>query len=269
MKVEHRSRRTRKSRQRLRGVGRTLTTAVVVLVAAAITAALSVLAFAHTRTVSSPCEPGEQLVAFVGDSYTSGAGTDSGETSRYPALVGASLGVPVQVRGFNGSGYVARGPKPYDTTFPEAARQVDPEARLVVVFGSRNDAASDDVDITSRQIRTKVAETVAEIRQRAPRAQIVLIGPPWINNKPPARIEQARDAVRAAADDAGVPFVDPLEAGWFAEEDEIEDGKSRLIADDHIHPNDEGHRYLAQKIGAVVRPYLACTAASSSSSEES
>lgn len=263
--LKHRSRRATQPRSRPRPLVRTITRWLALALAAAIAVGLTVLSFKHTQPQSQSCNPQDQLVTFIGDSYTSGAGTDSGKKHRFPALVSSELGVPTQVLGYNGSGYVARGPKPYNTTFPEAAKKVNPEARLVVVFGSRNDAATEDTTITPKQIRKSAEETIATIRERDPRATIVIVGPPWINNKPPDRIVKARTSVRTAADKAGVTFVDPIDEEWFGEEDQISDGKSELIADDHIHPTDEGHEYLARRFSQIVRPHLACTAAPSGS----
>lgn len=257
--LKHHSRSARRPRSKPRPLVRLAIRWLAVAVAAALAAGMTVLAFAHTQPQPQSCDPAEQLVTFIGDSYTSGAGTDSGKDHRYPTLVSTQLGVPVQILGYNGSGYVARGPKPYNTTFPEAAKKVDPETNLVVVFGSRNDVTTDALEITPKQVQKEAEATVATIHERAPGASIVLIGPPWINNKAPRSIERARDAVRAAAEKTGVSFIDPLDEAWFGEKDQISDGKSRLIADDHIHPTDEGHEYLSRKISRAIRPDLTCT----------
>lgn len=247
---------SRESPFRQRSRARRLTTVLVFLLAAGLTAALTVLAFRHSRAQALGCDPLKERVAIIGDSYTSGAGTDSGTDYRYPSLVARRLGVQVEATGYNGSGYVARGPRPFDTTFPEAASEVDPKSSVVLVFGSRNDAASEDTKITPSQIRQAAEQTFETLRATAPKAKIVVVGPPWINADPPPRILKARDSVKKAAETEDLVFVDPLEEGWFSEE--IEDGKSRFIAKDHIHPTDAGHSYLADQIAPVVRQQLTC-----------
>lgn len=226
-----------------------ITATLVGLLAAAVIL-LVALVVRDSRQSVATCTRADQTVTFIGDSYTNGTAKDSGEQARFPALLKKQLGTKVQVLGFNGSGYVARGPKPYNVTFPEAANRVQPNATTVVIFGSRNDTAGYD------QINKAVGTTIDNVRRRAPGAQILVIGPPWINNKPNDQIQLNRNAVRDAANNKRVDFVDPLQLGWFGDPNQIKDGKSTLIADDHIHPTDAGHAYLAQKMRPLIAPTL-------------
>ncbi len=68
-----------------------------------------------------------------------------------------------------------------------------------------------------------------------------------------------RDVIRAAAEAASVPFIDPLRQGWFA------DG-SDLIGADGVHPTDEGHEHLADRIQPVVEEALDARASAPPSS---
>lgn len=213
-------------------------------------AALGAVAVHKSQEEAPSCVPSEQLISFVGDSYTNGAGTDSGAAHRFPALVAAQFGAQKQVLGFNGSGYVARGPKPYNVTFPEAAARVNPTAKVVVVLGSRNDTAP------RSEVESAAKKTFATVREVAPHARIVVFGPPWINGLPTDQIKSDREAVKAAAKSADVEFHDPLADGWFAERSKIRDGKSTMIASDHIHPNDAGHAYIADRIASALVPAL-------------
>ena len=214
-------------------------------------AGISVLAIRKSDTVSqSQCFPASEKIAFVGDSYTNGAGTDSGPKSRYPYLVTKALGTQSQVLGFNGSGYVARGPAPFNVTFPEAAARVSRDASIVVIFGSRNDMGE------YAAIRSAATRTFSEVHKAAPLAKLLVVGPPWINNKPNSTVLNARRAVKDAAAAAKVDFVDPIADGWFAETGQIKNGKSTMIASDHIHPNDAGHKYIAARMESALAPRL-------------
>jgi hypothetical protein len=82
-----------------------------------------------------------------------------------------------------------------------------------------------------------------KVRRLAPNARLVVFGPQWPNAGRPADLLGIRDAVRAAAGNAGLQFVDPLAEGWF-------DTHPELIGGDGWHPTDAGHIYLADRISA-------------------
>lgn len=192
-----------------------------------------------------------QKVVYIGDSITNGTDNDSGVDARFPALIQKSLGGQAVVLASNGSGYIARGPAADAHTFPEQAELVPADAQVVIMMGSRNDMPSADKPDTITQA---AAAAMDAIKARAPHAKIQVIGPPWINQKPSSGIIAVNAAVEAAAKRASLPYVDSLEAGWFAETDNLtNDGRSKFIASDRIHPNDAGHRYLADRIAPIVQ----------------
>jgi len=153
--------------------------------------------------------------------------------------------VPSRILASNGSGYTVVGPAADAKDLPGHAEEVLGDASIVVIFGGRNDMHNAErVD----EIEAQAARTIRIVGERAPRAQVLVVGPPWINPWPSKEILRVRDRVRAATEDADVGWLDPIADGWFAEEDQLVDGRSRLIAEDRIHPTDEGHAYLAQKL---------------------
>jgi phospholipase/lecithinase/hemolysin len=138
-----------------------------------------------------------------------------------------------------GCGYVQRGPE--GVVFLDlvnARRELDYD--LIVFFGSRNDT------LQKGDVRAAAAEAYNAARRNSPDAELLVIGPPWVADDPPDWIQGTRDAVAAAAADAGATFVDPLAEGWFTGE------ASRYIGTDNIQPTDEGHHYMA---GLIV-PHL-------------
>lgn len=204
------------------------------------------------KNASSPTKScsANAVVTFLGDSYTNGTDMDSGAAKRFPALIGNSLRVEHKVMGYNGSGYTVRGPKPFNVTFPEAAANVAADSSIVVVFGSRNDK------LPYQSVYDGAVKTYQKLRSTVPNAKVIVIGPPWINNKPNPQILSDRKAVQAAAKTAGLQFVDPIARGWFAQPSEISDGKNFRIGSDHVHPTDAGHAYLADKIKPYVKQNL-------------
>ena len=132
-----------------------------------------------------------------------------------------------------------------EPTLPDLVAEADlTEADLVVLFGSRFDAAG-----IADRVGGAAQQAISSIRDRAPDATLVVIGPAWPGAAPPAGVRNNRDVLRAAAEAASVPFADPLRGEWFA------DGRG-LIGADGVHPTDEGHVRLADRIQPVVEEAL-------------
>ncbi|GAA3705154.1 SGNH/GDSL hydrolase family protein [Arthrobacter ginkgonis] len=196
-----------------------------------------------TVFITEESEPAPDLpdIAVVGDSYTGGSGMDSGKDYRWPALVSEALDIPVTLRTEGGTGYVKTSEGGVNLVV--RAGEV-PDADLVVFFGSRNDDAGYDAVLEGAM------EAFAAAEDAAPDAELLVIGPPWVDGNPPATVRASRDAVKAAAKEVGATFVDPLSRGWFAE------GKKGLIGSDGVHPTDAGHEYLAEKIEPLISKAL-------------
>jgi lysophospholipase L1-like esterase len=92
-------------------------------------------------------------------------------------------------------------------------------------------------------------EAIATIRNGAPDAAVVVIGPLWPDGSPPAGVRNNRDVIRAAAETAAVPFVDPLAEGWLT------DGTG-LVGEDDVHLTDAGQAVLADLVQPVVATAL-------------
>lgn len=199
------------------------------------------------RTSAAPATLGVP-VAFIGDSYTGGSDMGGNESANWTSGVAAQIGAtsPIVIRkaAISGIGYVSPGTVG-KTFLDEVPAAVTPGARLVVVFGSRNDLGKPgDVG----QAATRV---YAAIRDIAPDAKLLVVGPPWINGDVPAGLVADRDAVKAAAVAAGATFVDPIADGWFS------GANARLIGSDHVHPTDDGHAYMARLIAPHIQAALA------------
>jgi lysophospholipase L1-like esterase len=192
-----------------------------------------------------PLEPARILV--VGDDHTAGSPLGGAGMSGWPQLVAADVaasGRPVgmQVAAADGSGY--RRPGPNGETFPLLIADAGPDFDLVVIFGSRNDNG------TAADVQDGVTEAITAVRAASPDAALLLIGPAAQSVPPPAYLLTNRDAIAAATSAAGVAFVDPLAEGWLADSD------ADLIGADAMHPTDEGHRYLADRIRPLIEGAL-------------
>lgn len=184
-------------------------------------------------------------VAVIGDSYTGGSPEGGKDANGWPQIAEGWLkgqGVDTAMRiGFEGgSGYVHPGNQRGGVFADQIPKVVNPDDRLVVVFGSRNDKG-----VPADQLTPAVHNTLTAARAAAPEAKLLVIGPPWLTANPPAEILQARDIVRSQAEAVGAVFVDPIAEGWFVD-------RPDLIGADGVHPNDAGHAYMADKIAPLI-----------------
>jgi lysophospholipase L1-like esterase len=187
-------------------------------------------------------------VAVIGDSYTAGTAEGGMGERGWPALVwrrlseqGVSVAPTVDATG--GSGYV--NPGPFGVTFLDAVdRTITADDEVVVVFGGTN-----DVGQSLDELGTAAREAMRTIRERAPAAKLIVVGPVWPGPSPSDAAVATDDVLREAAESEGATYVDPLEEAWLADTPE-------LIGADDVHPTDGGHRYLADRLWAVINTAL-------------
>ena len=187
-------------------------------------------------------------VAVVGDSYTTGGelgglGSKGWTTRAWQLLSRQGIAVAPDVAAEGGAGYGTRGN--HGSVFEDlTADVVKPDDALVVYFGSRNDQ---NVDPT--QLSVLAWGTFQLARRTAPSAKFLVIGPPWPTADPPNAVLQIRDALKYQAGVVGATFIDPIAQGWFV-------GRPDLIGKDGVHPTDEGHAYMAEKIAPLIGAQL-------------
>ncbi|WP_144209700.1 Rv0518 family GDSL lipase [Mycobacterium tilburgii] len=187
-------------------------------------------------------------IAVVGDSYTTGTdlgglGPKAWTSLTWQALTKRGMKIAPDVAAEGRAGYVV--PGDHGSIFQDlTARVAKPEDVLVVFFGSRNDQGS-DLGLLAGRVR----DTFTLARILAPSARFLVIGPPWPTADVPLDILQIRDVLNAEARAAGAAFADPISARWFVD-------RPDLIGPDGVHPNDAGHRYMADKIAPLIRTQL-------------
>lgn len=183
-------------------------------------------------------------VVFIGDSWTYGVGAT--DNNGYAQLAVEQLGWPHAIFGVGGSGYTvtgAPGAGESASTFGDRARNLDGStADIVVVQGSLNDRASPaaDIGLAARQ-------TFADLRAALsnPDAQILVVGSSYTPDSTREQIDRINSAIASAAEEAGLPFVNPAEENWTDP------------ADDRVwfngnHINDAGHRAVADQVVALL-----------------
>jgi lysophospholipase L1-like esterase len=182
------------------------------------------------------------VIAVYGDSYSAGSDEGGNGPAGWPARLADRLDADVRLHAVQGAGYVVGGGG--ETFLEQVQGSPEPEADVVVVFGSRN-----DTDAPAEEIAAQATATYSAVEAASPGADVVVIGPAWSDEAVPPGTLLARDAVATAAESAGLTFVDPLEDGWFF-------GRLELIGSDAIHPTDQGHEYLAGLIEPILRTAL-------------
>lgn len=202
------------------------------------------LAGTNSTESAAPSDEGRPLVSVIGDSFTAGTPQGGRDRQGWPALVWERLsaqGLPStrSVDATGGSGYLE--PGPFGVTFMDAVqRAVAPDDDLVVVFGGTN-----DVDLPLDELSSAAQNTLEAVRHRAPSAALIVVGPVWPGTSPSPAMVNVRDVLRAVAQSLGATFVDPIQEAWFADQ-------PQLIGRDHVHPNDDGHKYLADHLFPVI-----------------
>lgn len=192
------------------------------------------------RAAPAPQEPvAAPVLAVYGDGYAAGNESGGLGPAGWPMQVASQTGAQLALHAVAQAGYASVGVTGQNLLDVVQANPV-PDAAVTVLFGSRNDA-DEPVD----QVLANAEAAIAAVQAQAPETALVVIGPVWDDGNVPASIVAARDAVQAAAEAAGVTFVDPVAEGWFA-------GQTGLIAPDGISPNDDGHGYLAGLIAPIV-----------------
>ena len=192
-------------------------------------------------STSSPEAPPKVSVSVVGDSYTGGSEMDSGDGHRWRDILNADGVYQVTSHHLGGTGYVwTRDVGDGPSNFVTRASEIEPDADVVMLFGSINDNAA-----SYEEVRQAASEAFAAARSVNPNATYVVVGPASPEWPVPEGILNARDAVRDAAATEGLTFFDPIDDGWFETNPEY-------IGEDGTHPDDAGHAYLAENLKEIL-----------------
>ncbi len=193
-----------------------------------------------SATTPTPVQASLRLVV-LGDSIASGTPIGGQGAAGWPAIVAQKLGLLSLLSAQPGTGYT----KDYSSGSAYPTRVNDVIAlrpSILIVEGSRNDT---DAAATKRI----AIEVLTKLRSALPQAQILVIGPFYLDAMN-QRTTPINEAVKAAAVSLHLTYVDTLKAGWFL------GSAHRFVGSDGIHPTDEGHRYIADLIVPLVTKLL-------------
>lgn len=181
------------------------------------------------------------VVTFLGDSWTEGIGATG--LRGYAVRTAEQLGWEFHELGVGGSGYVQTGRGSTFDARVDRAVATDPD--LLVVQGSINDRKGPLDELEPAALRT-----LAHLRHVVdPDTVVLVLGASYTPGTDRAVIDDINDTIAAAAQRAGFRFVDPAAANWS-------DPERAAIWWDENHPNDAGHRQIADRLAPLLESSL-------------
>lgn len=198
------------------------------------------------------------VINFLGDSITEGCLATRYENSFVP-LVGKLLNCKVNEYGIGGS-RIAKQINPsvqpkYDLYFASRVKELDPQADLTFVFGGTNDYGHGDAPIGKKG--DNIPDTffgavdllVNELLRKYKKEQIIFILPLYridednpygdgYRDKPTLSLQGYRDIITEVVESYGITVLDI--------KDQVGRPENTNNFEDGLHPNDSGHRKIAE-----------------------
>lgn len=214
------------------------------VVAFAVMAAAGSMLAACAVTSAGPAPsptPGATIVAFNGDSYTRGTGASSPER-RWSTIVSADRGWYEFNPSVDGIGFVNNRGLALGDDLVDQIVEHDPPPDIVIVTMGLNDnftmpAAADD-------IRAAMIDDLERFRAELPDARLIVVEPFWYADERPGSVEQIIGWVEDAAERVGADYIEGA-SRWL-------EGHPEWMADDVIHPNDDGYAEIARRMDAEL-----------------
>lgn len=193
----------------------------------------------YVSTYTPPRQTSAQpTVVILGDSFTEAAGDGESQT-QFPTLLARKLCWSVVANGQSGTGYEAEGRSDLNEgtygSRVDSVLEVDPD--IVLVQGSASDPGGQSTAAAAEDV-------LSRLRAELPNAELIAVGPA---SPPGVAVDRAiadRDAVRAAAEAVGVPFLDALT--W------LDPAIPSLWSPDNLHPTVEGHSLFATSLANAI-----------------
>ena len=178
--------------------------------------------------------PGQQLVAFYGDSYTLGTGA-SEPSRRWSTRICEDRGWAEFNPSVNGLGFVNNRDLLADDLIP---RIIEADPDIIVVTMGLNDNFS--MPSQSEEIEAAISDDIDTLAGELPDARLVVVEPFWYTDERPASVDRIIGWVRDAAKAVGADYI-PGASTWI-------EGHEEWMAADGIHPNDDGYAAIAERM---------------------
>jgi lysophospholipase L1-like esterase len=189
-------------------------------------------------------------VVFYGDSIVTGWRGTTRPRARWSSLVSDELGWREVNLAVDGMGYFRRrgprdatgeaAPSATDTTILDAVIRLDPDAVVVCLAANDIRFLPEHAD----EIRGAVERDLARLRDELPARPILVV-----TYYPVVQLSERATLINGwiagTAERLGLQYVDAFRR--------VMDGNRSLLCDDDTHPNDDGHRALADAILPACR----------------
>lgn len=197
-------------------------------------------------------------INFLGDSITKGERATSPEKG-FVSLVGKLLPAEVRNYGISGTRFAIQktpSAKPeYDRYFASRVNEMNHDADLIFVFGGTNDFGHGDAPIG--KLGDKTPETffgavdflVNELLKHYKKEQIIFIEPLYRTDeiKPYNHIKPFHHTMPEYREDL-LKVLKQYDIEVLKLKDKFGKAENSPLYFDHVHPNDEGHKKLAELI---------------------
>ncbi|WP_436533039.1 SGNH/GDSL hydrolase family protein [Actinoplanes sp. HUAS TT8] len=199
---------------------------------------------------SSPQALNHPTVVFYGDSIVTGWKGTTHPRARWSSLLSDELGWREVNLSIDGMGFFRRRgpraavdryePSATDTTLLDAAIRLEPDAVIVCLAANDIRMLAEHAD----EIRGAIERDLTRLRDDLP-GRPVLVVTYYAHIELSERGTLINGWIAEAADRLGLRYVDAFRRAI--------DSNDALLCDDGVHPNDDGHRALADAIRPICR----------------
>jgi lysophospholipase L1-like esterase len=175
------------------------------------------------------------VVAFYGDSYTSGMGA-SDPSKRWSTIICEQRGWSEFNPSVPGLGFVNNRTLAGEGDVPSLI--IEQEPSIVIVTLGLNDTFS--IQFGADAIKQQIESDFERLSNELPGARLIVVEPFWPADDRPDSLMRIADWVKDAAAKVDADYIDGA-SGWLQEHPE-------WISWDGLHPNDEGYAELASRM---------------------
>jgi len=176
-----------------------------------------------------------ERVAFYGDSYTLGTGASS-ESKRWSTIISKQRNWQEFNPSVNGLGFFNNRMDFNDGDLPSLVIKDDPD--IVFITMGLNDNFS--YNLAADAIREQITVDFDRLADALPSAHFIVVEPFWYTDERPESLGIISGWVEDAAKDIGADYIAGA-SHWI-------EGHPEWMADDGLHPNDEGYAEMAKRM---------------------
>ena len=182
-------------------------------------------------------DPDAPLVAFYGDSYTLGTGA-SDLANRWSTIICLERGWREFNPSVNGLGFVNN--RRLDVDLPEQIIAQRPDIVFVTMGLNDNFSYANRAD----EVHAAIDADLRRLKDALPEARFVVVEPFWYTDRRPESVEVIIGWVHDAANAIGADWI-PDASHWI-------EGHPEWMANDGLHPNDDGYAEMARRMDAAL-----------------